>query len=53
MSGVWYRIEHNQIIKISSTVGYQELILPAIKLLWSEKFKQACDEYMSTHKFSK
>lgn len=53
ISGVGYRLEHNQIIKISSTVEYQEIVLPTIKLLWNEKFNEACDDYMNAHKFYK
>lgn len=48
-----YRFENGKIIKIDSTIIYQEIIKPAITLLYNEKFNNACNEYLEAHEHYK
>ncbi len=52
-NGSCYRFENNQIIKITSTTTYENIIKPAIKLTYNEKFAVVNDYYMLAHEYYK
>ena len=51
--GFQYSIEADQIIRIDSTYVYSEIVQPALQLLFSKKFRGACEEYLNAHEHYK
>ncbi|RTL01439.1 MAG: hypothetical protein EKK57_04765 [Proteobacteria bacterium] len=49
-NAVGYRFEGGQLIRVDSTIEYQEVTKPTIFLLHNDaRFKPVCDEYMNAH----
>lgn len=53
-NAVGYRFEGGQLIRVDSTIEYQEVTKPTIFLLHNDvRFKPSCDEYMKAHEHYK
>lgn len=53
-NAVGYRFEGGRLIRVDSTIEYQEVTKPTIFLLHNDaRFKPSCDEYMKAHEHYK